>query len=108
MGTSEIKQEFLTKYVAIGEQKFYRFLLIYALNKLILISKNEHKGSTPDLEFLKYHDQFVILYRREGEENYLNMAKIFRKAGHKIYRIMLKKGLTPQNNKFLNLVEKCP
>ena len=35
---------------------------------------------------------------------YLDIAKVFRKVAHKIYRVMLKKSLTPKNSKFLNLV----
>jgi hypothetical protein len=104
MSTDGLKKEFVSKYLAVGEQKFYRFLLVYALNKLVLLDKNVSVDPTPDLEFLDYHDRFIILYRREGEEVYLRLARLFRKAAHKIYRIMLKKGMTPPNAKFLNLV----
>lgn len=104
MGVDVLKQEFVPKYLAAGEQKFYRFLLMYALNKLIAIEKGVYKGEIPNLEFLNYNDRFIILYRREGEEVYLQVAKIFRKAAHKIYRIMLKKKMTDINPKFLNLV----
>lgn len=104
MSTDGLKQEFVPKYLAGGEQKFYRFLLLLALNKLILIEKGIYKGITPDLEFLDCHDRFIILYRREGEEVYLKIARIFRRAAHKIYRTMLKKDMTAINAKFLNLV----
>jgi hypothetical protein len=104
MGTDVLKQEFLPKYLANGEHKFYRFLLIYALNKLIAIENGIYKGETPNLEFLNYHDKFIILYKREGDEVYLQLARMLRKAGHKIYRIMLKKNMTEINHKFLNLV----
>lgn len=104
MSSQAIKNEFIEKYLSIGEQKFYRFLLIYALNKLILISKDSYKGTSPELEFLNYHDKFIVLYRREGDESYLQVAKIFRKTAHKVYRIMLKKNMTNSNEKFLNLV----
>lgn len=77
---------------------------MYALNKLVLINKGTHIELTPDLEFLDYHNRFIILYRREGEEVYLRVARIFRKAAHRIYRIMLKKDMTAPNAKFLNLV----
>jgi hypothetical protein len=104
MSADVLKTEFVPKYLATGEQKFYRFLLVYALNKLVLIDKGIYKGTTPDLEFLDYHDRFIILYRREGDEVYLQVARLFRKAAHKIYRLMLKKQMTPPNAKFLNLV----
>ncbi len=104
MSTDGLKKEFIPKYLAVGEQKFYRFLLVYALNKLVHIDKGVHIDPTPDLEFLDYHNRFIILYRREGEEVYLQIARLFRKAAHRIYRIMLKKGMTAPNAKFLNLV----
>lgn len=104
MSVDVLKQEFVPKYLAAGEQKFYRFLLIYAINKLIAIQQDTYKGEIPNLEFLSYHDRFIILYRREGEEVYLQVARLFRKAAHKIYRIMLKKKMTEINPKFLNLV----
>ena len=56
------------------------------------------------MELMEYYDMFLKLYRREGEAIYLELAKQFRRAGHKIYRIILKKGLTERNNKFLNIV----
>ena len=104
MSVDVLKQTFIPKYLATGEQKFYRFLLIYALNKLIAIERGVYTGEVPNVEFLNYHDRFIILYRREGEEVYLQVARIFRKAAHKIYRVMLKKKMTEINPKFLNLV----
>ena len=99
-----LKDEFLPKYLSIGEQAFYKFLLIYALNKVILIEKKNYKGVYPDLELLDYYNRFIILYRQEGEEVYLQIARVFRKASQKIYSILLKKDLTKYNNKFLNLI----
>jgi hypothetical protein len=104
MTVEALKKEFVPKYLATGESKFYRFLLLYALNKLIDIQKGSYKGTSPELEFLAYYDQFIILYRREGEEVYLDVSRILRRAAHKIYRVMLKKKMTEKNPKFLNLV----
>jgi hypothetical protein len=104
MSVDVLKETFIPKYLATGEEKFYRFLLLYALNKLIAIEKGVYNGEIPNLEFLDYYNRFIILYRRENEEVYLQVARIFRKAGHKIYRIMLKKNMTEINPKFLNLV----
>jgi hypothetical protein len=98
-----LKKEYVPKYLD-GERKLYRFLLVSALKKLVLIEKGDYKGILPDLELLEYYDQFIILYRREGDQIYLGMASIFRKTAHKIYRIMLKKNMTLYNPKFLNLV----
>jgi hypothetical protein len=104
MNGDALKEEFVPKYLADGEQKFYRFLLVYALNKLIAIEGNSYKGEFPNLELLSYYDRFIILYRREGDEIYLQVARLFRKASHKIYRVMLKKKMTEINPKFFNLV----
>ena len=98
------KEFFVPKYLADGDQKFYRHLLLYALNKLVLIDKGVYKGISPNLEFMDYYDGFIILYRREGDEVYLQIARNLRKAAHRIYRIMLKKNMTVPNSRFLNLV----
>lgn len=104
MSSEALKKEFVGKYLEAGEQKFYRFLLLYALNQLILIKAGTFRGSQPDLELLDYHDRFLIMYRREGDEVYLSIARSFRKVAHKIHRIMVKKNMTARNAKFLNLV----
>lgn len=91
MSIDGLKQEYMPKYLDNGEQKFYRHLLFLGLNKLVLIDKGIYKGTPPNLEFLEYYDQFIILYRREGDEVYLQIARMLRKAAHRIYRIMLKK-----------------
>lgn len=106
MVSDALKKYFLPKYIKEGEFKFYKFLLVYSVDKLMALEKKECKGPSPNLELLDYHDQFIILYRREGKEIYLDIAKIFRKAAHKMYRIMLKKKLTPRNDKFFNLITK--
>jgi hypothetical protein len=104
MNADVLKQEFVPKYLDLGERKFYRFLLIYALNKLILIHKGTYRGTNPAIEFLNYYERFIILYRREGDAVYLEIGSIFRKIAHKIYRVMLKKQMTTHNTRFLNLV----
>lgn len=98
------KTDFVSKYDSLGEQKFYKFLLCDAINKLIKIRDGEYKGYSPELEFLESAEKFLILYRRDDKEAYLSISKSFRKAAHKIYRMMLKKQMTPRNAKFLNLV----
>ena len=66
--------------------------------------KNYKNDFNISVEYIKKHDEFITLFRREGNSEYLNIARIFRKAGHKIYRLMLKRGITQKNNKFLNVV----
>ena len=104
MSVEALKQTYVPKYLAAGDEKFYRFLLFYALNKLIAIKNESYKGLSPELEFLGYYEQFIILYRREGEEVYLDLGRVFRRAAHKVYRLMLKKKMIEKNSKFLNLV----
>lgn len=106
-----LKKEFVPKYLAVGEDRFYRFLLEYADQKMEEIEKPKSKPKKkevenvpPNLEFLDYYERFLVLYRREGEPLYLDIAGLFRKAAHRVYRIMLKKGMTPPNGKFLHLV----
>lgn len=104
MNQDILKKEFVSKYIKEGEEKFYRFLLLYSINKLMAISDGKYNGISPELELMDYHDRLIILYRREGDTVYCDLAKLFRKAAHKIYRVMLKKDMTPKNAKFLNLV----
>lgn len=99
-----LKVQFVSKYKNLGTYNFYKFLLMYSVNKLVLLERNEYTGILPNLELIEYHDKFLILYRREGDQTYLEIAKLFRKIAHKIYRIMLKKNMTNTNKKFLTLV----
>lgn len=104
MNIDILKKELIPKFLQDGNDKFYRSLLMLALNKLILLSQGNYRGGLPNLELLDHHDQFIILYRREGEEVCLNIARVFRRAAHKIYRIMLKKQMCETDKRFLNLL----
>jgi len=99
-----MSDDFADKYKLIGEQKFYNFLLTYAINKLLLIKEKSYKGMSPELELLEYHDKFLTLYRRGEDEVNLELSKVFRKAAHKIYRLMLKKDMSNKNSRFINSV----
>lgn len=100
----ESLKEFIPTYVGGGEEKFYRSIILAALHKIIESEKGLYKGLPPHLQYLEHYEGFLILYRREGDLVYLDMARMLRKASHKIYRIMLKKNLANINHKFLNLV----
>lgn len=102
MSVDGLKQD-MSKF-EINKDRFYRDLLVDACNKLVLYGQGSYRGITPELEYLECYNQFIILYRREGDERCLEMAKIFRKAAHRVYRIMLKKSMTTRNIKFLNSV----
>jgi hypothetical protein len=105
MSVELLKERFVPEYMAAGEpDKFYRFLLFYALNKMVLMEQGFIREATPDVAFLDSHDQFIMLYRREGEPHYLEMARAFRRAAHKMYRVLLRKNMINYNPRFLNLV----
>lgn len=101
MELENIKREFVNKFKSEGSEKFYKFLLFCAINKL---TKDSDEKINVSLEYLNLHDKFMILFRREGDKIYLDIAKSFRKAGHKIYRFMLKRGWSQKSQKFLNVV----
>lgn len=100
--SDNIKQLFLNKYSAVGEEKFYKFLISYALNRIVETSAKN--GYNPAIELIDYYDMFLKLYRREGNIIYLELAKQFRRAAHRIFRVMLKQGIVIKSNKFLVLV----
>jgi hypothetical protein len=102
--SDNIKKLFINKYATVGEEKFYKFLITYALNRIVEPVEKDKNSLNPALELMDYYDMFLKLYRREGDEIYLELSHQFRKAGHRIYRIMLKKGLVEKNNKFLQLI----
>lgn len=104
MNNDALKKEYVDKYLSVDQQKFYRFLLCRAINKLIKIRHDEYRGISPEIEFLELSEKFMILYRRDDQEMYLDMSRLFRKAAHKIYRLMIKQEMTERNAKFLNLV----
>jgi hypothetical protein len=109
----ETKKLFLDKFSSIGNDKFYKFLLNYAVNRVITgqegaikpRGKNKLIGVSPEMELMDYYDKFLVLYRKEGEVAYLEVAKLFRKAGHTVYRMMIKKDIIEKNDRFLNAVE---
>lgn len=103
MQSDNIKKLFLKKYSSIGEEKFYKFLIDYALNRINDVpGKNNYN---PAIELMEYYDMFLKLYRREGEQVYSDLARQFRRAGHTVYRTLLKKGIGDKNLKFLNIVK---
>jgi len=59
----------------------------------------------PDVELMELYDKFLLYYRRENEEVYFEIAKLCRKAAHKVYRALLRQKLVEKNSKFLNLIE---
>lgn len=103
--TGNIKRDFALKYQSVGADRFYRSLLSSAIFKMVAyLEQPEKMNKMPDIELLELYERFVIYYRREGNEEYLEIAKICRKAAHKVYRALLRQKLVEKNLKFLNLV----
>lgn len=96
-------KEFEDRYKKLGNDRFYRFLLSEAVDKLIRIESGLD-ATSPEIDLLAFAERFLQLYRKEGNGLHIDLSKLFRKAGHKIYRLMLKKDLTHKNPKFLQAV----
>lgn len=104
--SNNLKRDFVVKYTQVGRDKFYRFLLSSAILKLAIQVENLDKVERfPDAELMDYHDKFLIFYRRENEEIYLEIAKLCRRAAHKIYRELRRQKLVERNGRFLNILE---
>lgn len=95
--------EISKKYAKEGEEVFYKFLILSAVDDMIKNLKNDDNISI-NIEYIMMHDKFLIQYRRTGHQIDLKIAKVFRRAGHKIYRLLLKQGLSNKSEKFLNVV----
>lgn len=94
-------KEFLTN----GESKLYNSLLSQSVKQIILLMNEDKKNKIyPDKMLLTMSNKFLKQYRISGDESYLKISKILRRAAHKIYRVLLKKHLVAKNNDFLNLV----
>lgn len=104
---SNPKQEFVLKYTAVGKEKFYRFLLSSAIFEMVtqLETPETKTDRYPDQKLLDMYEKFLVFYRRENEEVYLEIAILCRKAAHKVYRALLKQKIVEKNSRYLNLVE---
>lgn len=98
----ETKSIFLAKYEKAGNEQFYDFLVSYGTNRIN--NANEIKGATPEVELMNYYEQFLTLFRITDEKIYIDIARVFRRASHKIYLLMVKKEMIRRSDKFLNLV----
>lgn len=104
--SNNLKRDFVVKYTQIGRDKFYRFLLSSAVLKLaIQVETLDKVERFPDSELMEYYDKFLIFYRRENEEVYLDIAKICRRAAHKIHRELRRQGLVEKSSRFLDILE---
>ena len=93
------------EYLTNGESKLYKNLLSQAVKEIVLLmDKNNNYKIYPEKRLLSMSDKFLAQYRINGDDAYLIISKIFRRAAHKIYRLLLKKHLITKNDSFLNLV----
>ena len=104
MITAAKKTDYIGQYNTIGEQKFYLLLVSEAMSKVNKMRIKDYKGRSPELELIECSEKFLSLYRKDKEELYLDMQRIFRRAAHSVYRKMLKLKMITKNPKFLNLV----
>lgn len=94
----------LERFYMIGEERFYRTILSDALPKIVKIRDGEYKGSSPEIDLLNTSDKFLQLARRGEEGAFLDLSRLYRKAAHRIYRVMLQMNMTNKNQRFLNVV----
>jgi hypothetical protein len=92
-----LQEEYETFLIRYGEDKLYEFLL---KSGSLAKAHFEH----PELMMIDQSLGFFSLFRKTGNQNYFTIGRVLRRVSHKIYRENKKAGLTPVNNKFLNLV----
>ena len=80
-----------------GEDYFYRYVIGIAVISRTSITNVENS-------LLDTADGFFALSRQTGNINFFTIAKILRKAAHKLYRDSLRVPEAPKNKRFLQLV----
>jgi hypothetical protein len=105
MLSEKTKQIFIKTYTLHGSERFLELLLNRSMESMKSIKNSSQREFAPELELISYYEKFLDLYRKENNEIYLNIAKQFRKAAHKVYRELLKHGETKINERFLNIVK---
>lgn len=101
MVSQSVKHTLIDKYRSLGPERFYQFLLAYGTEKFSKMDKGQSEGPSPEVELLEYYDQILSLYRKGAEAEHLELAAIFRRAAHKLYRDGVKQKLIKKNIKFL-------
>lgn len=97
-------QNIIKTYNDNGESYLYKTLIVNSIKKITLLLNDKNFNNSPDKELISLYEKFMYMYRTEGDEVYLNIAKIIRKAAHKIYRVLLKQNYIKKDEHFLNLV----
>lgn len=96
--SEEIQESYLEQLLKYGESGLTQGIINISLSNLELNARPEYRLLDQSQEFLK-------LFRRTGEENYLTLSKVLRRAAHIIYREYLKQNKGKLDLKrFLNIV----
>jgi hypothetical protein len=67
---------------------------------------NRPKDVHPEVIILDKSEAFFSLYRKDGGVVYFTIAKVLRRAAHKLYRQLQKINKNyPKNGRFLNIVK---
>ena len=97
--SSELANEYIDLLSKIGEEGLYQ-------RTLGVVNQPELKVENPDIEILDFSEAFVSKYRSTGQEEFLTIGKILRRAAHKIYRTLLEKDKTKKPSpRFLTLIK---
>lgn len=95
----ELKQEYVGILKRRGEHGLYK----RAIGDFFIRTRDVQH---PEIELLDISEGFFVLHRKTGEEAFLTIGRILRKAAHYLYRELLRNGHNSETNmRFLNLVK---
>jgi len=100
---NDVIENYLLVYKNNGEEKLFK----HVIGNAILIST---RVPYPEILLLDQSDEFFVMFRRTGDNNYFEIGRVLRRAAHKIYREFAKTYKNnnldyPINAKFLNIVK---
>ena len=106
MENKVLTPDYMGKYRILGRERFFNFIVVFGIDKLAKLKNKEYDGVLPHIEFMDHYENILTAYRRGAGEEYLELAKTFRKAAHKIYRVGLQQKIIRKSNKFLQTAGK--
>ena len=96
---SDVRREEYVKLLHLsGEDKMYQTVIGIGM-------KASANCSNPEDSILDESDAMLFLYRRTGEEEYLTISKLLRKAAHVVYRqlVIQNSDKRPNHKRFLTV-----
>jgi hypothetical protein len=84
-----------------GDDVFYKKVV-----GLAFIRKADEVSASPHVELLELSECFFKLARRTGEGVYFDIAKILRRAGHAVYRELVRQNKAEKDARFLSICKK--